>query len=435
MGKIAHLQEIPTADLVPYQANAKMHGKKQIEQLKQSINEFGFLTPCLIDADNNIIAGHGRIMAAQELGMETVPCVCIEELTEEQRRAYILADNRLTELGEWDRGILSAELAALQDAGFNIELTGFNIDDIIIDDIDFSEIDDAWNEGTENEGTEAEPITRRGDLFQLGRHRLLCGDATSRADVERLTGDNRVQLVITDPPYNVDYSGHRKEREKIQNDNKSDAAFFNFLSAAFENFNHYLDAGRSFYIFHADMEREAFLNALKSNEMQVRQILVWVKNSFVISRQDYNWRHEPIIYGWAEGAPHYFCDDHGQSNVAHKKPDFDSMTAEELRAMLKKIYNYSTAIYEDRPVASDEHPTMKPINLLKRLIENSSRPKERVLDIFGGSGSTLIAAEQTGRDALLLEIQPKYVDAIIKRWETYTGQKAVLIETAEDGET
>lgn len=431
MGKIAEMREIPIKDLVPYQANAKMHGKNQVEQLKSSIKEFGFLTPCLIDAKNNIIAGHGRVLAAKELGMETIPCVFIENLTDEQRRAYILADNRLTELGEWDRGILSAELSALQDAGFNIELTGFNIDDIIIDNIDFTEIDDAWNDAAEENETAAEPIARPGDLFQLGRHRLLCGDSTEPADVERLTGGAKMQLVITDPPYNVNYSGHRKKRDEIENDNKTDAAFLDFLTDAFSNLIKHLEPGRSFYIFHADMERRAFLEAMRENGMQVRQVLTWVKNSFVISRQDYNWRHEPILYGWAEGGPHYFCDDHGQSTVWDKKPDYDNMSAEQLRTMLKKIFDYSTAVYEDRPVASEEHPTMKPINLIKRFIENSSKPKERILDLFGGSGSTLIAAEQTGRTAYLMELEPVYIDAIIKRWETYTGQKAERIGTAE----
>lgn len=430
MGKIAEMRQVPPAELVPYQANAKMHSKKQIEQLKASINEFGFLTPCLIDADNNIIAGHGRVIAAQEMGLPTVPCISIEELTEEQRRAYILADNRLTELGEWDRDILSAELAALRDEGFNIELTGFNIDDIIINEIDFTEIDAAWEEAGEVEAAE-DAKTRPGDLYQLGRHRLLCGDSTDARTAERLRGGQMMQLAITDPPYNVDYSGHRKEREKIENDNRSDGAFLDLLTKAFNNLIASLDAGRSFYIFHADMERRAFLEAMSKNEMQVRQILVWVKNSFVISRKDYNWRHEPCLYGWKDGAPHYFCEDKGQSTVWDKKADPDNMTEDQLRAIVKSLFRHTTAIHEDRPVASEEHPTMKPINLIKRLIENSSRPGENVIDLFGGSGTTLIAAEQTERNCFMIEYEPKYCDAIIKRWETFTGQKAVLISEAE----
>lgn len=430
MGKIAEMRQVPPADLVPYQANAKMHSKKQIEQLKASINEFGFLTPCLIDADNNIIAGHGRVIAAQEMGLPTVPCISIEELTEEQRRAYILADNRLTELGEWDRDILSAELAALRDEGFNIELTGFNIDDIIINEIDFTEIDAAWEEAGEVEAAE-DAKTRPGDLYQLGRHRLLCGDSTDARNAERLRGGQMMQLAITDPPYNVDYSGHRIEREKIENDNRSDGAFLDLLTKAFNNLIASLDAGRSFYIFHADRERRAFLEAMSKNDMQVRQILVWVKNSFVISRQDYNWRHEPCLYGWKDGATHYFCEDKGQSTVWDKKADPDNMTEDQLRAIVKTLFRHTTAIHEDRPVASEEHPTMKPINLIKRLIENSSRPGENVIDLFGGSGTTLIAAEQTERNCFMIEYEPKYCDAIIKRWETFTGQKAVLISEAE----
>lgn len=240
-----------------------------------------------------------------------------------------------------------------------------------------------------------------------------------------------MQLAITDPPYNVDYSGHRKEREKIENDNRSDGAFLDLLTKAFNNLVASLDAGRSFYIFHADTERRAFLEAMSKNEMQVRQILVWVKNSFVISRQDYNWRHEPCLYGWKDGAPHYFCEDKGQSTVWDKKADPDNMTEDQLRAIVKTLFRHTTAIHEDRPVASEEHPTMKPINLIKRLIENSSRPGENIIDLFGGSGTTLIAAEQTERNCYMIEYEPKYCDAIIKRWETFTGQKAVLISEAE----
>ena len=427
MGKIADFRQVPVENLIPYQANAKMHSKEQVEKLKNSIKTYGFLSPCLIDKSLNLIAGHGRLMAAKELGMTEVPCVCIEDLTEEERRAYIIADNRLTELGEWDRAILSAELAALRDEGFNIEMTGFTIDDILIEEIDFSDIDEAWNEAEEEAEAEKTPKAKHGDVFQLGRHRLMCGDSTSAADVEKLRGGQLMHLTVTDPPYNVDYSGHRKERERIKNDNKTDGEFYRFLLAAFTNIQRSMKPGRSFYIWHASTEAVNFMQAARETGLDPRQILIWVKNSMVIGRQDYNWRHEPCIYGWTEGASHYFTDKRNLTTVFDKKLNVQEMTEDQAKDLLRNILEYTTAIYENRPMASEQHPTMKPINLIKKQIENSSKPGERVLDLFGGSGTTLIAAEQTDRICYMMEYSPVYVDAIIERWENFTGQKAELI--------
>lgn len=426
MGKIAELRQVPTDKLVPYNANAKIHGRKQIEQLKKSINEFGFLSPCLIDADFNIIAGHGRVEAAKALGLDAVPCIQVDDLTDEQRRAYILADNRLTELGEWDRDILSAELQALKDEGFDIDLTGFTIDDIMIEEIDFSEIDEAWEDA--GDASDQEPKAKPGDIFALGRHRLMCGDATDPKDVEKLTGGRSVQLVVTDPPYNVDYTGKTKDALKIDNDNQTDEAFFRFLVKAFKNLYEALEPGRSFYIWFAIMETRAFMNAAEKTGLIPRQMLLWVKNIFVLSRQDYNWRHEPCLYGWKDGAAHYFCEDKSQSTIFDKKLDVDKMPDQEAKDLLKKSVEYSTVLYEDRPMASEQHPTMKPINLIKKQIENSSRPGEIVLDLFGGSGTTLIAAEQTERTCYMMELSPEYVTAILDRFQAVTGQKPKKIK-------
>lgn len=236
-----------------------------------------------------------------------------------------------------------------------------------------------------------------------------------------------MHLTVTDPPYNVDYSGHKKVREKIENDCMSEGEFYSFLLAAFENIRRSMEPGRSFYIWHANTEAVNFMSAARETGLDPRQILIWVKNSLVLSRQDYNWRHEPCIYGWTEGAPHYFTDKRNLTTVFDKKLQPEEMTEQQAKDLLKKILEYSTAIYENRPISSEQHPTMKPINLIKKQIENSSRPGERVLDLFGGSGTTLIAAEQTDRICYMMEYSPAYVDSIIERWEQFTGQKAELI--------
>lgn len=436
MGRIADLRQVPVNQLKPYQANAKIHGKEQVEKLKASIKEFGFLSPCLIDRENNIIAGHGRVEAAKALGMDEVPCLYLEDLTEEQRRAYILADNKLTELGEWDRDILSAELAALRDEGFNIELTGFSIDDIIIEEIDFTEVDDAWEEAAAD--AEAEPKAKPGDIYQLGRHRLMCGDATSAEDVKKLLDGAAVQLVITDPPYNVDYAGKNKllnlidkgnrVQKDIENDKKSDKEFLEFLTKAFKNMAEALQPGGVFYIWHADTNRAAFLEASAAAGLEIRQILIWVKNMFVLGRQDYQWIHEPCLYGWKDGAAHYFTDSRSLTTVANSKADIEKLSKEDLKKILTEVFELTSVINEDKPMVSDLHPTMKPINLFKRHIENSSSPGDIVMDLFGGSGTALIAAEQTERTCYMLEYSPAYVDTIIERWETFTGQKAKKIK-------
>lgn len=430
MGSIEKIEEIEIAKLKPYAKNAKKHGAAQVEKLKASIQEFGFLTPCLIDKDFNLIAGHGRLAAAKELQLEKVPCVFVEGLSDDQRRAYILADNRLGELGEWDMDLVSEELKALNDNGFTLELTGFEFDDITSDDIDFSDLDEKANK-IEEEAPE-EPTTKSGQIFKLGNHLLMCGDSTKDDDLKKLMGKELADLVITDPPYNIDYEGKTKDKLKIKNDAMTDLEFDNFLNAVIANLKNYLKIGGVYYIWLPSTGIDAFSLALKKNGLQVKQLLIWVKNIFSLGRQDYQWRHEPCIYGWKEGAAHYFTDDRTKSTVFEKKIKVDDLTEPEAKNMLKAFFSEieftATVMHEKKPARSAVHPTMKPVNLIMRQIENSSKENDLILDLFGGSGTTLIACEQKRRRCKMMEYDPHYCDVIIARWEKLTGQKAELIQ-------
>ena len=335
MAKTTEMVEVTTSSLVPYERNAKKHPQEQIEKLKKSIEEFGFISPCLIDRDLRIIAGHGRVEAAKQLGMETVPCVFIEGLTEEQRRAYIIADNRLTELGGWDMETVTEELQELGDAGFDISITGFDWDEI-------SEIEAIEDDFDAESIEEEEPRTKPGEIYQLGGHRLMCGDSTDRTALFSLLGEEsgKVDLYITDPPYNVNYTGKTKDALKIQNDRQDTATFISFLSGAFKNAAEAMKDGAPFYIWHPDMNRAEFLQATENAGLTIRQVLVWAKNVMTLGHQDYQWRHEPCLYGWKAGAAHYFIDDRRQTTVFEdQRPDLDKMKKEEMRELLRKIYD------------------------------------------------------------------------------------------------
>lgn len=434
MAKTTEMVEVALSKLKPYERNAKLHPKSQIEKLKNSIQAFGFISPCLIDKENNIIAGHGRVEAAAELGMETVPCVFIEGLTEEQRRAYILADNRLTELGGWDMTTASGELEDLMETGFDINLTGFDIDDIIID-----EIEDIDTEPDIEEMDEAEPIVQPGEVWLLGDHRLMCGDSTEARDVEKLVGGVPVDLMVTDPPYNVAYSqknevltkaGYYKNKRTIEtattpiaNDDMDEESFICFLIDAFNCASDVMRPGAAFYIFHSDTHGYEFRTAVKATDaLDLRQNLVWVKNSLVLGHADYQWIHEPILYGWKKGASHYFIDMRSLTTVQAK--DYESMTREEAIEALRKMIELTTIQEENKPSVNDLHPTMKPVPLIKKLIRNSSKEGNIVLDPFGGSGTTLIACEEMNRTCYMMELEPLYADVVIRRWEEKTGRKA-----------
>ena len=406
--------------LIPYENNARTHDNNQIEKLANSIKEFGFINPVIIDEKNMILVGHGRIEGAKRLGIEKAPCIRVKGLTEDQKKAYILADNKLSDLAGWDLDLLNAELENIE-----LDMSLFGFEDITEDDLHITE-DDFEVDFDEKA---PDPISKRGEIYQLGNHILMCGDSTKEEDVEKLMNGNIADLVVTDPPYNVNVSNSKGMQ--IENDNMGADEFKTFINKAFHNLSNNLKRGGAFYIWYGDIEDIAFRSACFDNELIVKQCLIWVKNHFTLGRQDYQWKHEPCLYGWKEGDSHYFVDDRSQSTVIEDKGlDFDNMKKDEAIKLLKEIYKEgisTTVIHEDKPIVNDLHPTMKPINLLARLIKNSSQKEEIVLDLFGGSGSTIIACEQLDRKCFTMEYDPIYVDAIIQRWENFTGKKAVKL--------
>lgn len=382
------VKEIAIEEIKAYGNNPRKNDQA-VDAVANSIKEFGWKQPLVIDPKTmEIVVGHTRWKAAKKLGMKTVPCIMADDLTEEQIKAYRLADNKTNELAEWDFDLLGEELDGILD----LDMTDFGFD--------FSE-QEAEKEVTEDIPPEVdeenEPTCKLGDIWQLGEHRLMCGDSTDRASVEKLMNGEVADLIVTDPPYNVNYEGQTEEKLKIANDHMCANEFEEFLTAAFANMFEYLKQGGGYYVWHASRTQREFEEALMKNEIMVREQIIWAKNAFTLGRQDYQWKHEPCFYGWKDGATHYFIDDRTQTTV----------------------------IEEDKPVRNAEHPTMKPVKLLARLIKNSSRLDEAVLDLFGGSGSTLIACEQMGRKCYMMEIDPKYCDVIVKRWENLTGRKAV----------
>ena len=380
--------------LKPYERNARTHSPEQIQKIAESINEFGFVNPVLIDEKYTIIAGHGRVLAAEKLGVLEVPCVFVEDLTDVQKSAYIIADNRLAEDAGWDFEILSQELESLKNFDFNIALTGFSLDDI-----EFN-FDKPQVKEEEIPEIKKDSKSKRGEIYQLGRHRIMCGDSTDFSDIEKLLAGSKVDLLITDPPYNVDYSGKTKDSLKIGNDNMPDSDFENFLQQSFRNADSVMKPGAAFYIWHSDSNGYIFRKACEEVGWKVRQCLIWNKNSMVLGRQDYQWKHEPCLYGWKDGAAHLWTNDRKQTTVI----DFE------------------------RPQKSERHPTMKPVGLFDYQVRNNTKKDGTVLDIFGGSGTTLIACEQNGRMAYLMEILPSYVDVIIERWENLTGKKVFKLK-------
>ena len=392
MAKIVEVQEVAVAVLKPYERNAKIHSGEQVQKIAESIKEFGFLSPCLIDREKNIIAGHGRVEAAKLLGMETVPCVFIEGLSDEQRRAYILADNKLTEMGEWDMDLVMSELTDLNAAGFDIEVTGFELE------LEEPEIAEDDFEPIPPE----EPKAKLGEIYQLGNHRLMCGDSTSLVDVSKLMRDEKAEMVFTDPPWNVSYgqdNGVWKQRS-ILNDSMTTEDFKEFMNSAFSCMHWASMGGAMAYIVMSAQEWGNLMLTLATNGFHWSSTIIWNKDQLVLSRKDYHTKYEPIWYGWKDDEPRVHpLKDRKQCDVW----DFD------------------------RPKRSDEHPTMKPVELVARAITNSSDKGDIVLDLFGGSGTTLIASEETDRRCFMMELDPKYVDVIIGRWEDLTGRKAVLL--------
>jgi len=392
------IEQWPTAKLLPYARNARTHSEEQVAQIAASIAEFGFTNPILAGADGVIVAGHGRLAAAHKLGLALVPVVVLEHLSPTQRRALVIADNRIAENAGWDEAMLRIELVTLQDDDFDVSLTGFDADalaDLLADEDgngDGETDDDAVPEITET------PISRPGDVWMLGGHRLLCGDSTKAECFEQLLQGAQVDMVFTDPPYNVNYANTAKDKMRgtnraILNDNLGDG-FYDFLLAALTPTIANCRGG--IYVAMSSSELDVLQSAFREAGGKWSTFVIWAKNTFTLGRSDYQRQYEPILYGWPEGATRHWCGDRDQSDVWQIK----------------------------KPHKNDLHPTMKPVELVERAIRNSSRPGNVVLDPFGGSGTTLIAAEKSGRLARLIELDPKYVDVIVRRWQDWTGKQA-----------
>jgi DNA modification methylase len=380
--------------LVPYARNARTHSKEQVLQLRASLREFGFVNPVIVDKDYNIIAGHGRILAAKEEGIAEVPCVFAEHLTEAQKKAYILADNRLALNAGWDAEMLSVEIADLQGADFDIALLGF--DDAELNKLLTSD-EDVQDDDFDVDGELQNPaVTQAGDLWLLGKHRLVCGDSTKAETIDLLMDGNHANLVVTDPPYNVNYEG---TAGKIKNDNMADEKFYTFLLDAFTLTEKAMAKDASIYVFHADTEGLNFRRAFADAGFYLSGTCIWKKQSLVLGRSPYQWQHEPVLFGWKKSGKHAWYSDRKQST----------------------IWEF------DKPRKNSDHPTMKPVPLVAYPITNSSMTSCIVLDPFGGSGSTLIACEQTDRVCYTVELDEKYCDVIVKRYIEQSGADGVYL--------
>jgi site-specific DNA-methyltransferase (adenine-specific) len=393
-----NIEMIGIEKLIPYAKNSRTHSDEQVAQLAGSIKEFGFNNPVLVGQDDVIIAGHGRVMAARKVGLMEVPCIRLTHLTETQRKAYIIADNRLALNAGWDNELLTIELNDLLADNFALDILGFDTDELknLLDPVKPTEgltDEDAVPE------TPEEPKTKPGDIYRLGKHRLMCGDSTSIDALEKLCDGQLVDMWLTDPPYNVAYEGKTKDALTIKNDSMGDDQFRQFLRDSYTAADMVMKPGAVFYIWHADSEGYNFRGAAKDAGWTVRQCLIWKKSTMVMGRQDYHWKHEPCLYGWKDGAGHLWAADRKQTTI----------------------------LEFDKPSRNGEHPTMKPVGLFEYQMLNNTKGGDIVLDSFGGSGTTLIAAEKNGRIARIMELDPKYCDVIVKRWEDFTGLKAELV--------
>lgn len=386
------MQLVAVSKLIPYVNNARTHSAEQVMKLRSSLREFGFINPVIIDRDYNVIAGHGRIMAAKEEGIKEVPCVFVDYLTEAQKKAYILADNRMAMDAGWDEELLRIEIESLQGADFDIGLTGFDENDLadLFGNDDTSDVKD--DDYDLSAALEKAAFVEKGDIWTVGRHRLMCGDATSSEDVDALMEGKKANLVITDPPYNVAFES--SDGLSIKNDKMANDKFYEFLLSAFKNMASHLESGGSAYVFHADTEGLNFRRAFIDAGFHLSGCCIWVKNSLVLGRSDYQWQHEPVLYGFLPGK-HYWSKAAGRSQTT--------------------IWNF------DKPKKNKNHPTSKPLDLLAYPMGNSSRENAIVIDNFGGSGSTLMACEQTNRICYTMELDEKYASVILRRYVEDTG--------------
>lgn len=390
MKTTTEMKIVSISKLIPYINNARTHNAEQINKLRASLREFGFINPVIIDQDYNIIAGHGRVMAAKEEHIEEVPCVFVDHLTPAQKKAYIIADNRMAQDAGWDEELLRIEIEALQAEAFDIGLTGFEEQEIA--DLFGSDEDEVEDDDFDlNEALEKATFVKRGDVWQVGRHRLMCGDATSEDDVTTLMDGKKANLIVSDPPYGVSFQS--SDGLTIQNDSIKGEEFYNFLLKAFQNMAAHLEKGGAAYIFHADTEGLNFRRAFQDVGFHLAGCCIWVKNSLVLGRSDYQWQHEPVLYGFMKNGKHPWYSDRSQTT----------------------IWNF------DKPKRNKNHPTSKPLDLLAYPIGNSSQANGIVVDTFGGSGSTLMACEQTNRICHTMELDEKYASVILRRYVEDTG--------------
>lgn len=412
MSKFPTYKTKPLDSLIPYARNSRTHSEEQITKIAASIKEFGFLNPVIVDGESGIVAGHGRVMAAKKLGMDEVPVIEASHLTEAQRRAYVIADNRLALDAGWDDEMLRVEFAELEGLGFDLELTGFTLDEIKA--LEPEQLTEGLTDEDAVPEVPEQPVTVLGDVWVLGRHRLMCGDSTSVDEVNTLIQESMVDLVVTDPPYGVSYADKNKSLNKsgkgnriqtpIKNDHLQGSELKDFFLASFSCLYLAMKPGSPFYIFAPQGgEQMIMMMMMQEASLPVRHELIWVKNNHVLGRADYHYKHEPVLYGWKDGAGHPWYGDRNKFS----------------------IWNVN------KPAQSKLHPTMKPVELVEIPIQNSSKGHDVVLDLFGGSGTTLIACEKTNRIARLMELDPKYCDVIVKRWQDFTGKQAIHAETGK----
>lgn len=386
MKTTTQMELVPTDRLIPYVNNARTHSAEQVNKLRASLREFGFINPVIVDRDLNVIAGHGRILAAKEEKIPEVPCVYVDYLTEAQKKAYILADNRMAMDAGWDEELLRVEIEALQAEAFDVSLTGF--DEKEITDL-FKDTDGTGAEDDDfdlSEALEKAAFVERGDVWTVGRHRLMCGDATVEEDVLKLMDGKKANLILTDPPYGVSFQS--SDGLSIQNDSIKGEEFYQFLLASMQNMVSVLEPGGAAYVFHADTEGLNFRRAFVDAGLHLAGCCIWVKNSLVLGRSDYQWKHEPVLYGFLKNGKHSWYSDRKQTT----------------------IWNF------DKPKRNKNHPTSKPLDLLAYPIGNSTQANAIVLDTFGGSGSTLMACEQTNRICCTMELDEKYASVILRRY-------------------
>lgn len=386
MKTTTQMELVPTDRLIPYVNNARTHSAEQVNKLRASLREFGFVNPVIVDRDLNVIAGHGRILAAKEEKIPEVPCVYVDYLTEAQKKAYILADNRMAMDAGWDEELLRVEIEALQAEAFDVSLTGF--DEKEITDL-FKDTDGTGAEDDDfdlSEALEKAAFVERGDVWTVGRHRLMCGDATVEEDVLKLMDGKKANLILTDPPYGVSFQS--SDGLSIQNDSIKGEEFYQFLLAAMQNMVSVLEPGGAAYVFHADTEGLNFRRAFVDAGLHLAGCCIWVKNSLVLGRSDYQWQHEPVLYGFLKNGKHSWYSDRKQTT----------------------IWNF------DKLKRNKNHPTSKPLDLLAYPIGNSTQANAIVLDTFGGSGSTLMACEQTNRICCTMELDEKYASVILRRY-------------------